>query len=422
MQLGAGEAASCNPALLEEHERDLEYVSRKLSGMGMDAEAVIEKVGRFQVALPSWALGTGGTRFGGFPMEGEPRSIEEKLSDAAIVRALTAQTSSVSLHIPWDTPRDPDALRELARELGLGFDAMNSNTFQDQPGGAQTHSYKFGSLCHTDARVREQAIAHHLDVIEIGKQLGSRSMCIWLADGSSFPGQSNFRKAALRTLESLREIYAGMPEDWVMLIEHKAFEPAFYSTVVNDWGSSLLLATGTGERALCLVDLGHHLPNTNIEQIVSRLLGEGRLGGFHFNDSKYADDDLTAGCMRPFQLFLIFVELVEFLEGNEIRNPEPAWMIDASHNLKDPLEDLIQGLEAIAEAYAQALLVDRGRLEEAQETNDVVLAQEILQRAYRTDVRALAAEARRRAGAALDPIGAIRKLNVRRRLIEEREA
>lgn len=420
MKLTADQIAESNASGLQEHKKDVEYIQGKLARRKIDTEKLLEKISRFQVAVPSWALGAGGTRFARFPIGGEPSSVEEKISDIGILRALTRQTSSVSLHIPWDSPDDPEGLRQLAGSLGLKFDAVNSNTFQDQQDGAQKHSYKFGSLSHTDRAVRNQAIAHNIEVIQTGKQLGSGALTVWLADGSNFPGQSNFTKAFQRTCESLKEIYKALPEDWYMYNEHKPFEPNFYSMVVNDWGSSLLLSRGVGDRCLCLVDLGHHLPNTNIEQIVSRLLMEGRLGGFHFNDARYADDDLTAGCMKPYQLFLIFVELVEFLEGDEIRNPPLAWMIDASHNTKDPLEDLTESLEAISLAYVQALLVDRKALEEAQDGNDAVSAQEILQDAYRIDARALLAEARLRAGGALSPIGAYRELKVRKRLIAER--
>jgi L-rhamnose isomerase/sugar isomerase len=291
---------------------------------------------------------------------------------------------------------------------------MNSNTFQDQ--SDQAKSYKFGSLCHTDSSTRNYAVDHNKEVIDIGVSLGSKSLTVWLADGSSFPGQLNFRKALERTLYSLQEIYAYMPMDWKLFIEYKPYEPSFYSTVIQDWGTSHLLASECGENAFCLVDLGHHLPNTNIEQIVATLLWRGKLGGFHFNDSKYGDDDLTVGAIKPYQLFLIFNELVNVPENN----PAPAWMIDASHNLKDPLEDLMQSLEAILLAYAQALIVDQQALEEARQANDVTRCQELLQEAYRTDLRPLLKEARSRSGGALDPIGSYRKIGIRKTLITER--
>jgi L-rhamnose isomerase/sugar isomerase len=244
-----------------------------------------------------------------------------------------------------------------------------------------------------------------------------------LSDGSSFPGQLNFRKAFQNTLEGLQDIYAGLPEDWKVFVEYKAFEPNFYSMSVGDWGQSLLYASKLGPKAYTLVDLGHHLPNANIEQIVSLLLMEKKLGGFHFNDSKYGDDDLTVGSMRPYQLFLIFRELVEGMDARGMNHAKDlGWMIDASHNIKDPLEDLLQSVEAIQIAYAQALLVDDKALDEARESNDVVRAQEILQQAFRTDVRSVVAEARRRSGAAIDPLGAYRAMKVRDTLIGERGA
>jgi L-rhamnose isomerase/sugar isomerase len=250
-------------------------------------------------------------------------------------------------------------------------------------------------------------------------QLGSRALTVWLSDGSCFPGQQNFKKAFQRTFESLSQIYDALPADWKVYVEYKPFEPAFYSTVINDWGTSFLLANKLGEKAYTLVDLGHHLPNTNIEQIVALLILQGKLGGFHFNDSKFADDDLTVGSIKPYQLFLIFNELVEGLHYAE-KPIDLGWMIDASHNVKDPLEDLLQSVEAIKLAYAQALIIDREKLWEAQESNDVVMAQEIMQNAFRTDVRPLLAEARIRTDAAIDPLSAYRNLDVRNALIRER--
>src|SRR5690554_3795660 len=296
---------------------------------------------------------------------------------------------------------------------------MNSNTFQDQ--SDQEYSYKFGSLQHIDKKVRKQAINHNIEVIKHGIELGSKSLTVWLADGSSFPGQLNFRNAFQNTLESLREIYSELPADWKMFVEYKSYEPNFYSTTVADWGQSLLYATKLGPKAYTLVDLGHHLPNANIEQIVSLLLMEEKLGGFHFNDSKYADDDLTAGAIKPYQLFLIFSELVDGMDARGIDHASGlGWMIDASHNLKDPLVDLLQSVEAIKIAYAQALLVDRKALREAQQQNNVVRAEEILQDVFRMDVRPLVAEARLRQGAALNPVALFNDLDLRSRLMEER--
>ncbi|MCL4122969.1 UNVERIFIED_CONTAM: hypothetical protein GTU68_011553 [Idotea baltica] len=375
----------------------------------------------FQIAIPSWALGTGGTRFGRFPGGGEPRSLEEKIEDVGLLHKLNQSSGAISLHIPWDIPENYQSIKTLAGEHGLAFDAVNSNTFQDQ--ADQKHSYKFGSLQNVNKAIRKQAVDHNIEVIKHGVGLGSKSLTVWLSDGSCFPGQLNFRKAYENTLESLQEIYAALPSDWKLFLEYKSYEPNFYSTTVADWGQSLSYVRKLGDKASTLVDLGHHLPNANIEQIVALLLMEEKLGGFHFNDSKYGDDDLTAGCVKPYQLFLIFNELVEGMDAKGMNHAKDlGWMIDASHNVKDPLEDLLQSVEAIMLAYAQALSIDRKALEKAQEENDVAKAQEILQNAYRTDLRALVAEARLRTSGALNPVELYRKSGVRNELIKERGA
>ena len=398
-----------------QHARRFAFAAETIPGI----EGVLQKLIDFQIAIPSWALGTGGTRFGRFSGGGEPRTLEEKIEDVGLLHALNRSSGAISLHIPWDIPSDPQKIRDLAAQHGLGFDAVNSNTFQDQPG--QQHSYKFGSLQHVNKAVRKQAIAHNEEVIQQGISLGSQSLTVWLSDGSCFPGQLNFRKAFQNTLEGLQEIYASLPADWKMFVEYKAYEPNFYSMTVGDWGQSLLYANKLGDKAYTLVDLGHHLPNANIQQIVALLLQEKKLGGFHFNDSKYGDDDLTVGSIDPYQLFLIFHELVEGMDARQMNHAKDlGWMIDASHNVKDPLEDLLQSVEAIMIAYTQALLVDAKALEEAQENNDVARAQEILQEAYRTDVRSIVAEARFRSGAALAPLQLFREKAVRRQLIQTR--
>ena len=406
-----------NTARSKEHRRKYEFLAGGIPGL----EKVLRKLIDFQVAIPSWALGTGGTRFGRFSGGGEPRNLEEKMEDIGLLHSLNRSSGAISLHIPWDIPQNAAAIRALAAQFGLRFDAMNSNTFQDQPG--QALSYKFGSLQHVDKKVRRQAVEHNIEVIRHGVELGSDSLTVWLSDGSCFPGQLNFRKAFQNTLEGLQEIYAALPAEWKLFVEYKAFEPNFYSTTVGDWGQSLLYASKLGPKAYTLVDLGHHLPNANIEQIVSLLLMEGKLGGFHFNDSKYGDDDLTVGSIKPYQLFLIFNELVEGMDARGMdHNHDLGWMIDASHNVKDPLEDLLQSVEAILLSYAQALLVDRKKLEKAQQENDTVAAQEVLQNSFRTDLRALVAESRLQAGGALDPLALYREEKVREHLIKERGA
>jgi L-rhamnose isomerase / sugar isomerase len=417
MKIQKEQIFDCNKSEIQNHKEAFDFLSNKLDKQGNKVSEIVSKLSDFQVAIPSWALGAGGTRFGRFSFFGEPSSLEQKLEDIGVLHSLTQTAGAVSLHIPWDIPSDYKAIKEQADALHIKFDSVNSNTFQDQKNAKE--SYKYGSLSNTSKAVRDQAISHNLDVINIGNKLGSKSLTVWLADGSCFPGQNNFQTALQNTENSLKEIYKGLPNDWSMLIEYKPYEPNFYSTVIQDWGTSFMLANACGEKAFSLVDLGHHLPNSNIEQIVSILMLKGKLGGFHFNDSKYGDDDLTVGSIKPYSLFLIFNELVYGMQNNP-QNPDLAWMIDASHNVKDPLEDLIQSLEAIQEAYAKALLVNQSELRIAQLDNDVVKCQEILQNAYRTDVRPLLAEARLKNGGAIHPINIYRALNVRGQLIKER--
>src|SRR5690349_16000541 len=415
MQMEKYKIAEFNNEFIAAHKSRFESLASGIPGV----QHIIQKLQDFQVAIPSWALGTGGTRFGRFSGGGEPRSLEEKIEDVGLLHQLNQSSGAISLHIPWDIPSNVASVKALAAQHGLRFDAVNSNTFQDQPG--QEHSYKFGSMQHVDKAVRQQAIDHNIEVIKHGVELGSDSLTVWLSDGSCFPGQLNFRKAFQNTLESLQTVYEALPDNWKMFVEYKAFEPNFYSMSVGDWGQSYLYANKLGDKAYTLVDLGHHLPNANIEQIVALLMMEGKLGGFHFNDSKYGDDDLTVGSINPYQLFLIFNELVEGMDARGMNHASDlGWMIDASHNLKDPLEDLLQSVEAIKIAYAQALLVDAKGLEAARQGNDVVRAQEILQQAYRTDVRALVAEARLQAGGALQPLQFYRQSKVRDNLIKER--
>jgi len=401
------------------HARDCAALTTRLADEGRDVEAITASLTSFSVAAPSWALGTGGTRFGRFPRGGEPRTTEEKIDDIAALNALTGANRAVSLHVPWDDPTDPQGLREFAASRGISFDAMNSNTFQDNPSTTRDGevSYKYGSLAHTDDGARKAAVEHNLYCIDLGVKLGSTALTVWLADGSSHPGQASFRGQFERAAVGLRQIHDHLPSGWQMFTEHKPYEPAFYSSVNHDWGASLLLAQAAGEKASCLVDLGHHLPNTNIEQVVSKLAMVGRLGGFHFNDSKYGDDDLTTGSIKPFQLFLIFLELLAAGDG---QLPDLAYMIDQSHNVKDPLEDLIQSTEAIQIAYAQSLLVDLAALDAAQQANDAAMGQQLLQDAFRHDVRPLVAEARRRNGAALAPLTAFRDVGYRAAMVTTR--
>jgi L-rhamnose isomerase / sugar isomerase len=417
-EMTASTIEDLNAPYAERVERSYKYLREKLAARGLNAQDIIAKVQKFSVAVPSWGTGTGGTRFGRFPGPGEPRNIFDKLEDAACIHRLTGATPTVALHIPWDKPEDPKELREHAAALGIGFDAMNSNTFQDQPD--QKLSYKFGSLTHTDKAVRDQAVEHNIECIEIGKTLGSKAISVWIGDGGNYPGQVHFRKSMDRLFESYERIYAATPKEWRMFIEHKPYEPAFYSTVLQDWGTSYVLATKLGDRCSCLVDLGHHLPNTNIEQVVSRLIYTGKLGGFHFNDSKYGDDDLTTGSIKPYQLFLVFCELVDATNDPNVTDFNPAYMIDQSHNIKDPVEDLIQSVEELQKAYCRALLVNWTMLQEYQEANDVVMCERVLKCAFEEDVNTLVAMARLNGGAAIDPIKTFRASGYRRKKAEER--
>ena len=400
--------AAQNAPLLGALNEDYAALGRALDRRGIEIETITAAVAAFAVAQPTWAVGSGGTRFARFPMGGEPRNIFDKLEDCAVVNALAGATPTVSPHFPWDETSDLAALKELAASLGLGFDAVNSNTFQDHPNDSRHPlSYKYGSLSHTDPAVRAQAIEHNIHCAEIGAALGSTALTVWIGDGANFPGQQHFGRAFDRYIESAQAIYAGIPESFRLFLEHKMFEPAFYATVIQDWGSSLLAAQAVGERCLCLVDLGHHAPNVNIEMIVSRLVHARKLAGFHFNDSKYGDDDLDAGAIEPYRLFLVFNELVEAAYR---RAPgfEPAYMLDQSHNVTDPIESLMTSAVEVQRAYAQALLVDREALDGFQAANDPLMASQTLKQAFVTDVQPILAMARSRKGSALDPVATYR--------------
>lgn len=398
-------------------QADYDALGGMLSRRGVDIEALTATAQTFAVALPSWGVGTGGTRFARFPGKGEPRDVTEKLEDCAVIHQLTRATPTVSLHFPWDKPSDPKALRQQADSLGLSFDAVNSNTFQDQPG--QAHSYKYGSLTAQSQAAREQAVAHNIDCIELGKTLGSKGLTVWVGDGANFPGQHNLRGSLERYLDSAKGIYAALPDDWLMYIEHKLFEPAFYCTVIADWGTSFAAAKELGDKAKCLVDLGHHAPNTNIEMIVARLAQFGKLGGFHFNDSKYGDDDLDSGSIDPFQLFLVFNELAD-AAARDGAAFKPAYMLDQSHNVTDPIESLMSSAVEVQRAFVQAALVDRKALANFQEANDALQSAQSLKKAFRTDVSPILAMARLRAGGAIDPVAAYRASGYREKAAVKR--
>ena len=396
-------------------EDDYAHLARQLARRHIAIDGLLEQALRFRVAVPSWALGTGGTRFGRFPIAGEPRTVFERLEDAAQINTLVRVTPGISLHFPWDLPGSSTAKADLTSAIaasGLHVDSTNSNTFQDQPD--QRHSYKFGSLTHTDTAVRHQAIEHNTQCLELAACLGAPAHTVWIGDGGNFPGQVHARRAFERYVDSLRQIYARLPDGCRLFLEHKLFEPAFYSTVVNDWGTSYVAARELGDRAFCLVDLGHHAPNINVEQIVARLIHLQKLGGFHFNDSCCGDDDLDAGSIKPFQLFLIFNELVD-AEREGVAAFDPAFMLDQSHNVTDPIESLMTSAIELVRAFVQAHVVDREALADYQQTNDAAMALQTLKQAFTTDVSPILAMARYRAGGAIDPVAAYRASEYRRR-------
>ncbi|QRX82607.1 L-rhamnose catabolism isomerase [Glaciimonas sp. PAMC28666] len=403
------------------HQSNLQADYDALGGMlarrGQDIEKLTTLAQTFAVALPSWGVGTGGTRFARFPGIGEPRNVFEKMEDCAVIHQLTHATPTVSLHFPWDKTTDPAALREVAGAYGLGFDTVNSNTFQDQ--ASQAHSYKNGSLTANSPAVRAQAIAHNIECITLGRALGSKALTVWIGDGANFPGQHNLRSALERYLDSMRDIYAALPADWLVYIEHKLFEPAFYATTIADWGTSFACATELGPKAKCLVDLGHHAPNTNIEMIVARLAQFGKLGGFHFNDSKYGDDDLDSGSINPFQLFLIFNELadVALRDGAAFK---PSHMLDQSHNVTDPIESLMSSAIEVQRAFIQSAIVERTALQYHQEQNDTLQSAQTLKHAFRTDVSPILAMARFRSAGAINPVDCYRSSGYRRLKAQQR--
>lgn len=410
--------AEHNEARASALEQDYAHLGQQLARRGLDIEDVARLAMEFRVALPSWALATGGTRFARFPGRGEPQTVYERLDDCAVVQALVRVTPAISLHIPWDRSDSPAELTAYAAARGLSIDSTNSNTFQDDEG--QALSYKYGSLTHTDPAVRRQAIDHNIECLALGAELGASAHTIWIGDGGNFPGQVHARRALDRYLDSVRDVYKALPPGCRLFLEHKLYEPAFYSTVINDWGTSYACAQALGDRAFSLVDLGHHPPNVNIEQIVARLIQLGKLGGFHFNDSKYGDDDLDAGSIKPFQLFLIFNELVDAALDPSVTGFDPAYMLDQSHAVTDPIESLVTSAIELVRAYVQAHLVDREALSHYQERNDALMALQTLKQAFTCDVTPILARARRRAGGAIDPVAAFRESGYREAKAQER--
>ena len=392
---------------------EYKLLERKLVERGLNVRTIRKAIASFRCETPSWGYGPSGTRFGVFPQAGEAKTIHEKLEDAGECHRLTGVCPAVAVHIPWDKADDYDDLKKFAKSQGVQIGAINPNVFQD-------HDYKFGSFGHADKAVRKKALEHMKECCQIMKATGSDLLSLWFADGTDYPGQADFRARKHRFEEDLQATYAMLPKSGRMLIEYKFFEPAFYHTDIADWGMALSFAQKCGDRAQVLVDLGHHAQGVNIEHIVAFLIDEKRLGGFHFNNRKYADDDLTCGSTNPYELFLIFTELTA-AEAEKNTLPHPiAYMIDQCHNTKPKLEAMIQTVEHIQQAQARALLVDRKRLREAQANNDVIGAERCLTEAYGTDVEPLLKSVREEIGAATSPVEAYRTGGYMEKKIRER--
>ncbi len=406
-----------NQSIKSSLDFDFEYLEKKLNKDHVDIHLILDQVKKFQVAVPTWGVGTGGTRFARFPGIGEPQNIYDKIEDCAVINDLIGFTNKVSPHFPWDNVDDFSELKEFADGYGIGFDVVNSNTFQDPSDGKET--FKYGSLTNSSSLIRDKAIEVNTQSIENGKALGSKGLTVWIGDGGNFPGQMSFSRSLERYIDSMKKIYTYLPKDWIVLLEHKPYEPAFYSTVISDWGTSYVCAKELGDQAMCLVDLGHHLPNTNIEMIVSRLIDVNKLGGFHFNDSKFGDDDLDAGSINPYELFLIFNELTAASQNNKIKNI--AYMIDQSHNVTDPIESLILSANEIVNSYAKSLLVNYSLLDKAQDNNDAIQSMQILKTAFNTDVSPIVAMARYENGNSIDPISTYRTLDYKKKKSFERK-
>jgi L-rhamnose isomerase / sugar isomerase len=392
------------------NERSYDALAVSMSDTGVDVAGVEERLRAQTVETPSWGYGDTGTRFAVFPQRGVPRDPFEKMADAAQVHGLTGVCPSVATHIPWDRVDDYGELKSHAESLGLRIGAVNPNLFQEE-------EYKLGSVCNPDAAVRRTATDHLLECVGIAKVTGSEVLSLWFADGTNYAGQDSFTERRHRMVECLEEVYAAMPKNMRMLLEYKPYEPAFYHTDLADWGAALTVAQGLGERVEVLVDLGHHAKEVNIEYVVALLLDEGRLGGFHFNSRKYGDDDLIVGSVNPFELFLIYVELVEAEERSETKIN---YMIDQTHNIEPKMEAMLLSVMNLQEAYAKALLVDRAALAEARRSGDVLGAHRLLLEAYATDVRPLCAKVREDLGGASDPIAAFKESGYAERVAKER--
>jgi L-rhamnose isomerase / sugar isomerase len=381
----------------------------------VDVEALLVQLRQLEIETPSWAYGNSGTRFHVYPWPGAARTAHERIADAALVHRLTGACPSVAIHIPWDTVDDWSELVHFAEAQGVRIGAVNPNLFQEDV-------YRLGSLCNPDPAVRRRALDHCLECVEIAAAVGSSIVSLWLADGTNYPGQDDLRGRFRHLVEGLHELYVALPDGMRLLVEYKFFEPAFYATDLPDWGTAALVCRKLGPQAQVLVDTGHHALSTNIEQIVALLLEQGLLGGFHFNNRKYADDDLIVGSIDPFELFRIMHEIVaaKLDPATSSAAEEIAFMIDQSHNVEGKLEAMIQSIVNIQTAFAKALVVDRKQLRAAQDSGDVLAAHRALVDAYETDVRALLVELRGTSNLPSDPVEAFRSSGHAERLARER--
>ncbi|MFN8441101.1 MAG: L-rhamnose isomerase [Caldilineaceae bacterium] len=401
------------------HHVAYQILAESLVAQGLDVEAIKAALKRQHIETPSWGYANSGTRFKAFAWPGAATTTQQKLDDAAMVHKMTGIAPTVAVHIPWDKPADNDykAMGDYAKERGIAIGAVNPNVFQDD-------EYKLGSLGNPDGGIRERAVDHILECCEIMKKTGSNDLSLWFADGTNYAGQDSLRARKARFEDGLRTVYANLPKGSRMLIEYKFFEPTFYSTDIPDWGTALVMALKLGEQAQVLVDLGHHAQGVNIEQIVGSLLADGRLGGFHFNNRKYADDDLIVGSTNPYELFLIFNELVDAEQSNDpvasSTAKKVAYMIDQCHNIEGKMAPMIQSVLNCQEAYAKSLLVNRKALVELQQAGEVLAAHNLINDAYRTDVRPLLMQVREELNTPINPIDAYRKSGYEEKIRKER--
>ncbi len=380
---------------MRDYKINYKILKASLEEKGVNVSKVEEKLKSIKIETPSWGYSDSGTRFAIFTQKGAAKSVKEKIQDAAEVHKVTGICPTIALHIPWDITDNWHALLEYSLSLGIRPGAINPNLFQDP-------DYKLGSLCNSDKKVRQKSINHVLECINIAKTLKSKDISLWLGDGTNYPGQDDIRERKHRLEDSLKEIYDNLSDDMRILIEYKFFEPAFYHTDIPDWGTAYNLCSKLGDQAMVLVDLGHHALGTNIEQIVAYLLDEGKLGGFHFNNKKYADDDLTVGSINPYEFFLIFNELVSAEEDGIKANI--AYMVDQCHNLKPKIEEMIQSVENIQKTYAKALIVGRKSLRKFQQNEDIIMAEKIITEAFETDITPLLFKVREEMGVPLNPL------------------